>query len=160
MAAFWAGCSLMGMRVEPPRITLANINVREMKVLETVMEVELRVFNTNDFPFEIKGIDCELELNGRRLATGVSKIAAKIPAFDTGTATVIVYSSVLGVASTLLEMVRKAGEAEKGKGLSDAKLEYEISGRLHIAGSAVLARIIPFKAAGKLSLDAVSGLAK
>ncbi|MBU0767807.1 MAG: hypothetical protein KJ687_01760, partial [Proteobacteria bacterium] len=69
-----SGCAGWGKRLESPRITLANFNVQEIKIFESVFAIEMRVYNTNDIPLEIKGLNCDLELNGKRLATGVANV--------------------------------------------------------------------------------------
>ncbi len=66
------GCAGLGKTIEPPRAHIANIRVEEMRGLETVFQVELRVFNTNDVPLTVKGMDCELKINDRPFAVGVS----------------------------------------------------------------------------------------
>ena len=89
------GCAGVGKTLEPPRVTLANIQVEEVKAFETIFQIELRVFNTNDIPIEIKGIDCELEINGRKFASCVSKVVKEIPSYGTDTVPITLYSSVL-----------------------------------------------------------------
>lgn len=68
-----SGCAGFGQRLETPRVNLIHIRVQEVRFLETILEVQLRVFNTNDVALKIKGIECELELNGQPFAVGVSK---------------------------------------------------------------------------------------
>jgi hypothetical protein len=70
--------------------------VPESKSLQ-VLQIELRVFNTNEIPIKIKGLDCDLELNGKRFATGVSSVDREIPAFGTEIVPVTLYSSVLDI---------------------------------------------------------------
>ena len=60
------GCAGIGRRLEPPEVSLAHIAIQEVKALETTFQLHVRVFNFNDVPLEIKGIDCELEINGRK----------------------------------------------------------------------------------------------
>ena len=45
---FLVGCAGPGKKLEPPRITLTNIQVQEIKVFESVFQIELRVVNPND----------------------------------------------------------------------------------------------------------------
>lgn len=139
----FSGCAGLGKRLEPPRITLANIKVQKVKVFESVFEIEIRLFNTNEVAFEIKGIDCELELNGRRFATGVSNAQIKIPPYETALIPVTVYSSVLDVVMGL-------------PGLSKTEeLEYKITGSLRL-DQGTMSSVIPFKSSGKLPLGGLS----
>lgn len=139
-----AGCAQLGSRLEPPRITLANLKVQEVKIFESVLQIDLRVYNTNDISLEIQGIDCDLELNGRRFATGVSKAELKIASYDTALIPMTIYSSVLDVVRGL-------------QGLSNKdKIEYTITGHLRL-GKGAMPSTIPFKSSGAISLQSVSG---
>lgn len=138
-----SGCAGFGKRLEPPRITLANIKVQETKVLETVFQIEIRVFNTNEVALEVKGIECDLELNGKHFATGVSKAKTKIPSYETTLIPMTMYSSILDIVVGL-------------KGLSNTvKLKYSITGKLRLGKGAVPA-VIPFKSHGELPLGGLS----
>ena len=90
-----SGCAGLGKTLEPPRINLANITVQEMQGFESVFQIELRIFNTNDVPLDIKGLDCELEINDRHFASGVSDTTTKIPSYGTAKIPIVVYSSVI-----------------------------------------------------------------
>ena len=138
-----AGCAGLGKRLEPPRITLANIQVQEVKVFESIFEIEIRLYNTNEVALEIKGIDCDLELNGRRFATGVSNVQKKIPPYETALVPITVYSSVLDVVMGLQGLPKTE------------KLEYEISGSLRL-GQGAFPAVIPFKSRGELPLGGLS----
>ena len=96
-----SGCAGLGRRLEMPRITLSNFSVQEIKVFESVFKIEMRVFNTNDVPLEIKGINCSLELDGKRLATGVTNVKIDIPSYETAIVPMTLYSSVLDVVTVL-----------------------------------------------------------
>ena len=138
-----SACAGPGKRLDPPRLSLANIQVKEVKGFETVLEIELRIFNTNDVPIEIKGIDCELELGGKHLASGVSDKMTKIPSYGTATVPVVVYSSVLDMVKSALGLPDKE------------KLEYRIKGRLRI-GAGLVPPVIPFDYRGELSLEGIT----
>ncbi|MGD9039557.1 MAG: LEA type 2 family protein [Desulfobacteraceae bacterium] len=136
-----AGCAGVGKTLEPPRVTLANIQVEEVKAFETVFQIELRVFNTNDIPIEINGIDCELEINGRKFASGVSKVEKEIPSYGTDTVPITLYSSVLEMVRGFLNLPDKE------------KLQYKISGRVRLGGGPLVPSVVPFESAGEFSLE-------
>ena len=94
---FIAGCASVGKRLEPPRVKMANIRPESFNVLETVFEVQLRVFNTNDIPVHIKGIESEMEINGKPFAFGVAESDVEVPAYGTALVPMRVYSSVLDI---------------------------------------------------------------
>jgi LEA14-like dessication related protein len=135
-----SGCAGWGKQLETPRITLSNFNVQEIKIFESIFKIEMRVFNTNDIPMEIKGLHCDLELNGKRLATGVANVKINIPSYDTALIPMTLYSSVLDVVTVL----RGLAETEK--------LEYKLTGRLRL-GKGTIPSTIPFKSIGELPLQ-------
>lgn len=136
-----AGCAGLGKTLEPPRINLSNVQFQESKALETVLQIELRVFNTNEIPILVKGLDCDLELNGRRFATGVSQVDREIPAFGTATVPVTLYSSVVDVFRGIVGLHKQE------------KLKFGVSGRVHVEGGPLMPRTIPFKAEEELALE-------
>jgi len=139
-----AGCAGVGKTLEPPRVTLANIQVEEVKAFETVFQIELRVFNTNDIAIEIKGIDCELELNDRKFASGVSKVEKTIPSYGTDTVPITLYSSVLDMVRGVLNLPGKE------------KLKYKVSGRVRLGGGPLVPSVVPFKSEGEFSLEGLN----
>ena len=135
------GCAGLGKTLEPPRINLSNVQFQESKALETVLQIELRVFNTNDVPIRVKGLDCDLELNGKRFATGVSSVETEIPALGTTTVPVTLYSSVVDIFRGIMGLQKKE------------KLKFGVSGRLHLEGGFLIPTTVPFKAEEELALE-------
>ena len=139
MLAFMAACAGVGKRLETPRVKLANIRPESFNLLETVFEVQLRVFNTNDTPLTIKGVESEIEINGKAFAFGVSESDVEIPAYGTDLLPLQVYSSVF-------DIIKNAA------GLSSQnQLNYQIKGKLRLGGSA-FPSILPFESEGHISL--------
>jgi len=135
-----SGCAGWGHRLESPRITLSNFNVQEIKIFESVFTIEMRVFNTNDTPMEIKGLSCDLELNGKRLAIGVSNVKINIPSYETALIPMTLYSSVLDVVTVLRGLAKTE------------KLEYKLTGHLRL-GKGTMPSTIPFKSIGEFPLQ-------
>jgi LEA14-like dessication related protein len=136
-----ASCAGLGKTLEPPRINLSNVQFQESKALETVIQIDLRVFNTNEVPIKVKGLDCDLELNGRSFATGVSSVDREIPAFGTATVPVTLYSSVVDLFRGIVGFQKKE------------KLKFGVSGRLRLEGGFLMPAVIPFKAEEELSME-------
>jgi LEA14-like dessication related protein len=134
-----AGCAGLGKPLEPPRITLSNVRFEEPKALETVLQIELRVFNTNDVPIRVKGLDCDLELNGKSFAQGVSSVDKEIPALGMTTVPVTLYSSVVDLFRGIVGLQKTE------------KLKFGVSGRLHLEGGFLMPSVIPFKAEEELA---------
>jgi LEA14-like dessication related protein len=103
----------------------------------------MRVFNTNEIPMEIKGINCDLELNGKRLATGVTNVKINIPSYDTAIIPMTLYSSVLDVVNVLRSLAKTK------------KLDYKLTGHVRL-GKGAMPSTIPFKATGELPLQSLA----
>jgi LEA14-like dessication related protein len=134
-------CATISKDLEPPRVHVIDIQVQEVRALEAVLRIELRVMNVNDIEVEVKGIDCELEINGKHFASGVTDQKTKIPAYGTTVVPMVVYSSVLDVVRGVLGIKEKE------------KIEYKITGRLHLEGDIMVPSSIRFQSEGELSLE-------
>jgi len=134
------GCAGFGKRLVPPRISLVHIQVQKVTLFETVFRIELRVYNINDVSLTVRGIDCQLKLQGKDFATGVSNERTTVPAFETGVIPMMVYSSVLEVVKGLMLLPK------------DEKLEYTLTGRVHLEGGALMPASLFFKSEGRMSL--------
>ncbi|MFZ0133453.1 MAG: LEA type 2 family protein [Desulfobacterales bacterium] len=146
------GCAGLGQSLQAPDIRLAGLTIEEVDLFETVLKLKLRVINGNDIPLALKGIQCELELNGKSVATGVSKTPVTIPALGSDTVTVRVYSSMFNIASSFFRMAQT--EAAK---TGHPDLSYQLKGRIHLETSGLTPTTIPFKSTGKISLEEAFG---
>jgi len=134
------GCAGLGTRLLPPRIQISAIAVEQIQGLETVLRVDLRVMNGNESALHLRGVDCELFLNDKKFAAGVSAVDIRIPAFETRMIPVTVYSSVI-------DLVRGLVDFPKTESLS-----YRIKGRVRLGGNAAPS-VIPFSAEGTLAAE-------
>jgi len=134
-----AGCAGVGQRLEPPRVQLATIRIEEFNVFETVFEVRLRVFNTNDAALQIKGIECELEINDQPFAIGVSDTDVEIPSYGTQLVPLKVYAAVLDIIKSARDMQ------------DQDQLKYQIKGKVRLGGGA-LPGLLPFESEGHIAL--------
>jgi len=141
-----SGCAGFGKRFETPRISLVNIEIREAKLLETIFNVELRVFNANEMPITVKGLECRLEINGKDLAFGVSDTETEIPAFGNEKVPITLYSSVV-------DMVRTALHSSNHDSFA-----YKVTGKLRLESEAWIPSVIPFSSDGELGKDRVKKL--
>lgn len=138
------GCAGFGKTLEQPRINLANIRVEEMTGLETAFLVQLRVFNTNEKDLHVTGIECDLDLNERHFATGVSKTAVTIPSYGSELVSVTVYSSVLSMVRSMMSLQQHQ------------QLSYRLKGKLRIDDESMLVPMLPFKSEGKVTLEDIT----
>jgi len=65
-----ANCAAFQQNMERPRINIANIMPREIKLFEQVFDLELRIQNPNNTPLEVNGLAFDLEINGKRSLRG------------------------------------------------------------------------------------------
>ncbi len=148
------GCAGMRHHIERPRVSLADIRLREIKALESVFLVEIRVMNPNDVPLDIRGISCDLKIDGRPFATGLSGEHHRIPAYGSALVTVPVYASMVGMVSSVLQAIQGAGE-NRGQ----QEIPYALTGTVRLGGN-VFEQTVPFEISGTLpSLESAGGRA-
>jgi len=142
------GCATMGPIVEKPTITVTDLRIQEVKALEAIFMLELRVMNPNDFPLDIRGINCDLKLDGNRFATGLSDVRQEVPAFGTSTIPVTVYASMFDMVSSVIQVLQGVDQQN-----GPAKpLHYELTGKVRLAGHGT-ARSLPFQSEGEIDLS-------
>lgn len=133
-----AGCASLAS-LEPPDVRVTDLRgLSSDGGLEQRFVVGLNVLNPNNRDIEVDGVDFELELNGRRLARGVSSEGFTLPALGEAATTVTVSTSVVSLFGQLLELGRQQPD----------RLEYRIQGKLHLGSG--LVRTIPFDRTGSL----------
>ncbi|RUM39739.1 MAG: hypothetical protein DSY57_00775 [Desulfobulbus sp.] len=142
-----AGCAGIHGHVQEPEVTLADMQVVEMRPLEAVFQIKLRVMNPNDFGLDIRGIRCDVNIDGKHFATGVGDQKSEIPAYGTGLVPVKVYASTLKMFSSVLAMV----QGMDGRTAGLAPIHYEISGTIRMGGG--INRTVPFHSKGELALN-------
>lgn len=94
------GCAALP-NSDPLTVSVANIEPLQGEGLELRLAVTVRVQNPNDAAIEYTGAALSLELNGRKLANGVSSTVGTVPRYGETTFTVPVTISAF-------DMVRQA----------------------------------------------------
>jgi LEA14-like dessication related protein len=112
------GCA--GLFLKPPSVTLADIKIIDVGLLEQRFAFKLRVQNPNDREIAITGLSFEVEINGKPFAKGVSNKPVTIPRLEEKILEVRAVSNLYGLLIQLKELVEG-----KNQGLS-----YRIKGRL------------------------------
>jgi LEA14-like dessication related protein len=115
-----AACSGLPFNAVAPRVSVADVAVKRLSLLEQQLDIGLRISNPNDFELTIVALEFELEVNGRPFAHGLARKATLIPA----------------VASALLRVdtyVQSSDLIRQLKGLSSGALAvgvpYRVKGR-------------------------------
>ncbi len=75
-----AACSGLPLNAVPPKVSIADVEVKSLGLFEQKFDVGLRIANPNDFDLKIEGLDFDLEINGRPFASGLSRVSALVPA--------------------------------------------------------------------------------
>ena len=133
------GCAGLGKPLESPRVTLADLRIREARTLEAALEVVLRVTNPNEAALDIQGLHADLEVNDRPFAHGASPAGAAVPPFGSETLTLVMHSSVIDVFRALVDLPRNEA------------LRYRVQGRLRALVGGVPS-MLPFAAEGTLDI--------
>lgn len=142
-----AGCAGLTSSFEAPKVSLADIQVREIKTLETSFLVQLRVMNPNDFPLEIKGLSCDLEVDERQFASGLQGDTQTIEPYTSTLIPVEVYASVLDMVNSVIGFIHSANKPETEM----ESLTYRLVGKIRVS-TGKLTRNVPFESEGELNL--------
>lgn len=134
------GCAGL-QRADSLNVLLAGVEPLKGEGLEVRMLVKLRVQNPNDVPLDYNGASLQMDVQGKRFATGVSSAAGSIPRFGEAIIAVPVSVSVLGVLRQAVGVVTSEFRG---------KLAYEMTGQFAGPGFGS----VPFRSAGELTLPA------
>ncbi len=114
------GCAIL-QRCEPVQVIMAGVEPLQGQELELRMLVKLRIQNPNDLPVDFNGVFVQMDVQGKRFATGVSDASGSIPRYGE---TII----SVPVSVSTFQIVRQAiGIMTNEK---QGKLAYELSGKL------------------------------
>lgn len=81
LAIVVSGCAALQAVIEPPQVTLNNLQVLDMTLLEQRYAVTLRVQNPNPVPLPVTGMNFQIDINDTELGRGVSNRAVTVPAY-------------------------------------------------------------------------------
>jgi len=134
-----SGCAGLFRAMEHPRINIANITAREVKVFEQVFDLELRIQNPNDSPLEINGLVFEIELNDKRFATGLANQQVTVDRFSS---TVIHVQAV----TTLWGLLRQIAQYQQTR---TPRVTYRIKGAIYSGSPSIR---LPFDDSGEFTI--------
>lgn len=116
------GCASFGSFLEPPAVTVVNVQPEASGGLEQRFKLDLRIANPNSAPLEVDGLRFELDVNGQRLARGQTGDSVTVPRL--GDAILSVHAT-----TTLMDVFRQVRAMQKSKGV-----RYHASGRVFLKG--------------------------
>ena len=128
-----AGCVGWLSTGEPPEVLVTNITPLEATAFEQRLQIDVRVRNPNDYDLRVTGVDFRLDLNGKRLARGVSNKEFTVPRLSDSVVSIQTSTSMLDIARQVLAF--RQTEA----------VTYGISGRFYLASGR-----LPFENSGVL----------
>src|SRR4030067_244868 len=76
-----SGCAALQSAIETPHVTLNNLQVIDMTLLEQRYAVTLRVQNPNPVPLPITGMNFQLDIHDAALGRGVTNEMVTVPAY-------------------------------------------------------------------------------
>lgn len=136
----FGGCASLRYS-EPIDVVMAGVEPLQSQGLELRMLVKLRIQNPNDLPLDFNGVSVQLDVQGKRFATGVSDTVGSVPPFGETIISVPLSISVFRIVRQAMDVV--TDEYRR-------KLEYEMTGRL--AGPAF--NSVRFNSKGEFTLPA------
>jgi len=145
-----SGCAGLGKPVQEPQVTLVDMQMLEVKPLEAIFQISLRVMNPNEYPLAMQGLNCDLKIDGKHFATGLANEPREIPAFGTGVIPVTVYASTLKMFTSVMQIVQQVDQQRSGM----QPLRYELTGKIRVGGG--LNQSVPFHTKGELNFDGQS----
>ena len=146
LSLLFGACASMRAGWEQPTVTVTDLRTGEVKALEAIFILELRIMNPNDFPLDIRGLNCDLKIDGKRFASGLSDARQEIPAFGTATIPVTIYASMFEMVTSVIRILQNTEQHNGNMG----PLRYELAGKIRMGGSY---GSVPFESKGELDLS-------
>jgi LEA14-like dessication related protein len=134
-AALAPGCASVGAGREPIEVNLVQLAPLPSTAFEHRLRVDLRLRNPNNRDYEIDGLRFVLDVNGQRLASGVSSEPATLPRLGEVVVPVTTTTTLFALVN---QLVRFGTEQQP-------RFEYRLRGKLFLAG---LWGSIPFEREG------------
>jgi LEA14-like dessication related protein len=117
-----AACS--AMRLQAPKVSLADFELRGGNLVEQRFALKLRVQNPNDREIAIQGVSFDLDISGKPFAHGVGDKPVTLPRFGEGVVEV-------EAVSNLGSLVAQIGEIAK---VGKEGLPYRVTGNVVAEG--------------------------
>lgn len=132
------GCATI--RPDPPDVQLAGLTISDLSLSHANFLATLSVYNPNNAPLDIEGLEFALFLDEVRVARGTSAKAFSIPAEQTG-------SAAMRLSTSFLDLFRLS---QKLKGLDE--VPFRVVGDIRIGGPGFLGMTVPIVSEGTIPL--------
>ena len=100
LALALGGCA----QYRPVDVFVINLQPTEGSALEQRIRIDLRIQNPNDQPIDAHGMQIRLDVNGARLARGVSDAAFTIPRLGETTTSIVATTSLFDLAKQIVAL--------------------------------------------------------
>ncbi len=141
LSGLLAACA--NLFLEPPRINIANLTMKEMKLFEQVYDLELRIQNPNDSDLEVTGLTFDLDVNDKFFGSGLSDQRLTIGRLSSAVIRVEAVTTLVGFARQVL------GAATTGL----TRVSYRIKGTLFVGTPTTR---LPFDDKGEMDFPVAS----
>lgn len=138
LAVALSGCALFVPKLQTPRLSIVDIEVRRANLWDQQLRVRVRVQNPNDRSLPVKGLSYTVYLGDQAFATGVSDASFIVPALGTAEFNMDVTANAAGALFALLSK-------PSGQGI-----DYRMKGRVDLSQGWL--RSIPFEESGTFTL--------
>jgi LEA14-like dessication related protein len=121
-------------------VFVVGLQSAEGSPLEQRIRVDLRIQNPNDAPISARGMQIRLDVNGARLARGVSDAAFTIPRLGETTTSIVATTSLFDLAK---QMIALSGTQS---------FQYVLEGDVFVEGGGILGglgRSVKFRSEGE-----------
>jgi len=98
------GCASLG-GLEKPDVMLVDLQMGEIKVLETTARATVRLDNENLVPLHVEGGVYKLYINGKRIGKGLSNEQFTIPKLSSVTHDVVINLDNLALARRIISII-------------------------------------------------------
>ncbi|MEW8525952.1 MAG: LEA type 2 family protein [Candidatus Thiodiazotropha endolucinida] len=140
-----SGCASLQTQQERIRVTIADLKPLESTLMEQRYLVKIRLQNRSKEVLRIDGMSFDLDLNGKRFASGVSNQEATVQGFSESMLEVKLSSTVFG-------LIKQFGALQDRQ---NGTFEYQISGNLSTPDSMLS---LPFNEKGEINLLPTSSM--
>ena len=110
---------------EPPEVTLSNVELLGITMLEQEWALTLRARNPNDFPLTLRSLDYQVFLEGQPFGRGLTNAEVTVPAMGDALVQTRVVTGLFETLRQLQQLDYKSGEP----------LQYRIEGSARVGGS-------------------------
>lgn len=131
-------CAALPALLDPPRVTLSSIELKELGLFEQQFVLKLRLQNPNNVTLPITGMHYELMLNDQKFAHGVSNQAVSVPAHGEALSDVTVTSNLQSLLNQIGPIATRGGQ-----------VKYQVRGHVSVVNRALK---LPFDYSGSVGL--------